>query len=358
MSLRKAPLAVLAAVALGMPLSAQESTPWTRVEAPENAGFSRAALEDVAAYIGGLDADAVMVVVGGEVLLDHGDVSEVSYVASARKSVLAMLYGRYVEDGTADLGRTLADLGMDDVGGLLDIERRATVRDLLAARSGVYHPASNPGDNLDSAPERGSQQPGTYYLYSNWDFNAAGGAFEKITGQDIYDALEADLAIPLGFEDWDRDLQRKSGDLSVSEYPAYHMWLSTRDMAKLGELMLREGQWKGEQVVPADWVRQITSVVTPNAELNPEGRRVPPLGYGYMWWVFDPTVTTRCEPQGGYIASGAFGQFIAVLPRADMVVVVKTVPDDATSEDGPSTSLADLYGLIFRLFAARNEPIC
>ena len=90
---------------------------------------------------------------------------------------------------------TLADLGMTDHGGLLPIEQGATHRDLISARSGIYHAASNAGDNSADAPDRGSQEPGTYFLYNNWDFNAAGGAFELQTGIDIYDALRDDLQI-------------------------------------------------------------------------------------------------------------------------------------------------------------------
>ncbi|GKT24968.1 hypothetical protein [Acidovorax sp. SUPP3334] len=84
-----------------------------------------------------LDTTALMAVQDGRVLLAHGPVEAVSIVFSVRKSVLAMLYGKYVANGTngtIGLDRTLADLGIDDTGGLLPIERQATVRDLLTAR--------------------------------------------------------------------------------------------------------------------------------------------------------------------------------------------------------------------------------
>ena len=124
-------------------------------------------------------------------------------------------------------------------------ELEATVEHLITARSGVYHPASNSGDSTASAPPRGSQRPGTYYLYNNWDFNAAGAVFEKLTGKDIYDALETDLAKPIGMQDFDRSKQQKSGDAKRSQHMAYHMWLSTRDMARIGLLMLRGGRVAG-----------------------------------------------------------------------------------------------------------------
>ena len=267
----------------------------------------------------------LVVVDRGRVVFRFGDVEGLSYLASARKSVLSILYGRWVEDGTIDLEKTLRDMGMDDEGGLLEVENDATIHHLVTARSGVYHAASNSGDDLASAPPRGSQKPGTYMLYNNWDFNAAGAAFELATGRDIYDELEAQLAIPLQFEDWDRSAQRKSGDLTVSRNPAYHMWLSTRDMARIGYLMLREGSWNGKQVVSRDWVRRISSVVTPLEEMNPPRRRDGYFGYGYMWWVWDgPEATGPFE--GAYTARGAVGQWITVLPAVDLVVAHKTNP--------------------------------
>lgn len=290
----------------------------------------------------------LLVVDRGRVVFRFGDVEDLSYLASVRKSILAMLYGKYVENGTIDLERTLAQLDIDDHGGLLDIEKQATVHHLITARSGVYHPASNSGDNLADAPTRGSQQPGTYMLYSNWDFNAAGGAFERITGVDIYDALEEQLAIPLQFEDWDRAAQRKTGDTTVSRYPAYHMWLSTRDMARIGYLMLREGRWHDAQVISRDWARRISSVVTPLHEMNPERRRDGYFGYGYMWWVWDgPRAVGPFK--GAYTARGAWGQWITVLPAVDLVIAHKT-----NAVYGRTTSWDSFERFIELLFAAKG----
>ncbi|MCY0541605.1 hypothetical protein OVW21_26625, partial [Klebsiella pneumoniae] len=89
----------------------------------------------------------------------------------------------------------------------------------------------------------------------------------------IYDALESDLARPIGMQDFDRALHRKAGDSTQSRFLAYHMHFSTRDMARLGYLMLRQGNWNGRQVVPADWVVESTRVVTPVTELNPPEER-------------------------------------------------------------------------------------
>src|SRR5688500_16955924 len=125
---------------------------WARIGRPEEAGFSSARLAEVVERADSLGTTGLMVAVGGRVLLEHGDVEEVSYLASVRKSILSMLYGNYVANGTVRLDRTLAEMGIDDRLGLTEAEKRATIRDLLSARSGIYHPASNAGDDLASAP--------------------------------------------------------------------------------------------------------------------------------------------------------------------------------------------------------------
>jgi CubicO group peptidase (beta-lactamase class C family) len=350
--------ALFAAILLAGPLAAQTEIVypgeswdyvWPDSTGLEAYGWDAAALEDAWMFVrDSANTTGLVVVDRGRVVFEFGDVEELSYVASVRKSVLAMLYGRWVENGTIDLDATLAELGMDDVGGLLPIEKRATVHHLITARSGVYHAASNAGDNLADAPARGSQEPGTYMLYSNWDFNAAGAAFEQLTGLNIYDALQAQLATPLEFQDWDRSVQRKSGNLSRSVNPAYHMWLSTRDMARIGYLMLREGQWDDERVLSRDWVRRISGIVTPLEEMNPPGRRDGYLGYGYMWWVWDGP--QEIGPYiGAYTARGAWGQWITVMPAVDLVIAHKT-----NSAYRRTTSWASFERFIERLLEAKR----
>jgi CubicO group peptidase (beta-lactamase class C family) len=323
----------LFALALAVPAAAQVSTTptfpseeWETVQRSDLGvyGWNSDKLRTTFEFLrDSANTTGLVVVDRGRVVFTYGDVEELSYLASCRKSVLAMLYGTWVDNGTIDLEKTLADLGLDDVGGLLPIEKKARILDLITARSGVYHAASNSGDDLASAPERGSQEPGTYMLYNNWDFNAAGAVFEQLTGRSIYDELQAQLATPLQFQDWDRSAQHKTGDPSRSVNLAYHMWLSTRDMARIGWLMLNDGAWNGRQVIDADWARRIHSVVTPLEEMHPLSRRDGYFGYGYMWWVWDgPRAVGPFE--GAYTARGAVGQWITVLPAVDMVIAHKT----------------------------------
>jgi hypothetical protein len=75
------------------------------------------------------------------------------------------------------------------------------------------------------------------------------------------------------------------------------MKMTPHDMAKLGYLFLKDGQWDGRQIVSAEWVEAAT-----------RGN-----SYGYLWWL---------KPSGTYYACGVGGQEIWVLPNRDMVVVM------------------------------------
>ncbi|MEO7726776.1 MAG: serine hydrolase, partial [Burkholderiales bacterium] len=171
-ALAVAPTAMLAA-------EVYPAASWERLEDPAAAGWPQAGLDAVRARLANTHTTGFIAISGGRVLIEYGDVQSANVVASVRKSLLATLFGNYVTSGKIRLDKTLQDLGIDDIGGLSTTEKEATVRDLLSARSGIYHPASNPGDDSESAPARGSVSHGTYFLYNNWDFNALGAIFEK-----------------------------------------------------------------------------------------------------------------------------------------------------------------------------------
>jgi len=275
----------------------------------------RTALQPVVDALEALPTTAFLVLDRGEVVLDYGTTSTPSYLASARKSVLSVLYGPAVADGTIRLDATLDELGIDDVGGLLPQERRATVRDLLTSRSGVYHPPATTAGPEQDAPARGSQPPGALFLYNNWDFNALGTIFERCTGRSVFDALAEDLAGPLGFDDFDPDRQRLLGRSDVSEHLARHLFLSARDLARLGTMLLQDGRWAGRPVVPASWVAESTSVQVDR------GARAQ-LDFGYLWWL------PRSLGAGSFLAMGNFGQYLLCVPPGLVIVHQRAVPDE------------------------------
>ena len=327
---------------------------WARVEDPTQAGYCQAGLDAVTTELKGLTTTAMTVVVGGRVLHEYGPQDEVTYLASVRKSILAMMFGKYVEQGTLKLDATMAALGIDDIGGLLPLEKTATVADLLASRSGVYHEAANAactgcGSTAGDPPgPRGSVKPGSYFLYNNWDFNALGTIFEKAAGKDIYVAFEEDFARPMQFEDFSITAQRKSRRPQASEHPAYHFYLSTRDMARIGYLMLRQGEWGSGRLMSRSWVSRISKTVTPVDQMNPAEMRKGPFGYSYLWWTWDGPWNTGIF-KDAYTGIGAIGQFITVLPALDMVVAHKT------RADVPSPVTRPQYlGVLEKLAAARG----
>jgi hypothetical protein len=85
-----------------------------------------------------------MIVQGGEVVDQWGDIGKKISSYSVRKSLISGLYGIYAAESVIDINQTLEQLGIDDSPDpLTKEERQARVVDLLRARSGVYHPVDS-----------------------------------------------------------------------------------------------------------------------------------------------------------------------------------------------------------------------
>src|SRR5260370_12704135 len=107
---------------------------------PVKMGWSLPKLKTAKAYAEEIGSSAVMIVQDGRVIASWGDVQRKMQIYSVRKSLLSALYGIAVAKKQVDLKKTLAELGIDDKPpSLAAAEKKATVRDLLMARSGVYH---------------------------------------------------------------------------------------------------------------------------------------------------------------------------------------------------------------------------
>jgi CubicO group peptidase (beta-lactamase class C family) len=327
------------------PIAAAQSQPpsapdfpgadWQLVR-PESEGYSSARFGALRSWLASGATSSMVVVVHGHMIFSYGDIAHPSKIASVRKSILSMLYGNYVLNDTIDLGKTVVQLDLQEPDRpFLPIEKKATLEQLISGHSGIYLLPVKVEGNHDAIsiaqPTRGSQYPGMYFHYNDWDFNAAGTAFEKLTGKNIYDALRSDLAVPVGMQDFDRSRQQKIPHPGESTHPEYAMYLSTRDMARLGLLMLRSGTWNSKQLIPSLWVQASTGITTRWEEMNPPYLRAlgnpSRWGFGYMWWVWDaltsPGSTYFTPFQGAYEAVGSGGQYITVLPSKDMVIIHK-----------------------------------
>jgi CubicO group peptidase (beta-lactamase class C family) len=136
-------------------------------------------------YTNAFNPTAVMIVRDDRVVATAGDVTRKVNVASVRKSLLSALYGIAIAEGRICLASSLAQLGNNDKPpALTDAEKQANVRDLLMARSGVYHLAAYETAEIRlKRPERGSHPPGAFWFYNNWDFNVLGAIYRQATGE-------------------------------------------------------------------------------------------------------------------------------------------------------------------------------
>jgi len=163
---------VLTPVEVGIAQSAVPVYPereWQTASSPEAVGWSPAKLAEARAFAEKIGSAAVIIVQGGVVVDAWGETARKFQCHSMRKSLLSALIGIHVHAGNIDTAKTLEALGIDDnAPALTPTEKRATIADLLKARSGVYHPAVAETEWMKARrPARGSHLPGTFWYYNN-----------------------------------------------------------------------------------------------------------------------------------------------------------------------------------------------
>jgi CubicO group peptidase (beta-lactamase class C family) len=313
---------------------------WMRYADPGQAGFDPSGLEAARELWEGLPSSAFLVVADGAVVAAWGDVDRRFMCHSVRKSFLSALYGIYWDRRAIELNKTLADLGLDDEPDpLLESEKRARILDLLKARSGVFHPAAYAG-RTDSRP-RGSEGPGRFFAYNNWDFNTLATILEMETGDSVFEAFDEHFARPLGMQDWRVSDGYFHYERDKSKYPAYPFRMSARDAARFGLLFARDGTWADERILSRHWVRRSTGLYSIDDDT---------IGYGFMWWVF---LEPRFERYGMVAALGVGNQMIAALPDIDLVIVNRA--DTYADEMTPTDPLLDLVEAV--LGSRTGEPV-
>ncbi|MBT8395588.1 MAG: serine hydrolase [Gemmatimonadetes bacterium] len=309
---------------------------WERFVNVQEAGFDPVRLEAARTTWESMPSSAFMVIADGAVVAAWGDVGRRFMCHSVRKSFLSALYGIYWDRGDIDLNMTLENLGIDDwPDPLLESERQARILDLLKARSGVFHPAAYAG-RTDSRP-RGSEGPGRYFAYNNWDFNTSATILMQLTGADVFEAYDEHFAGPLQMEDWRVSDGYYHYELDKSRYPAYPFRLSARDAARFGLLFARHGTWDDERVLSEHWVNRSSALYSIDNDV---------FGYGFYWWIL---LQSPFRDHGMYSAQGVGNQMIAVLPKSDMVIVNR-----ANTYEGEGTPMPALLDLIAEVLAART----
>lgn len=144
-------------------------------------------------------------------------------------------------------------------------------------------------------------EPGSDWQYVSMDTHVAAWALRNATGRTLHDLWEETYS-PLGF----RQQPYYLVDGKDAAFALGGLNLTTRDYAKFGQLFLQMGEWKGEQLIPADWVAQSTAHSAP--AMSDRG-----VGYGYQWWVPMPA-------DQDYFAVGIYGQYIYIDPKTNIVI--------------------------------------
>ena len=181
-----------------------------------------------------------------------------------------------------------------------------TIRDLLTMRAGFAHPVTAGPAPLvaDKLQEEMSSEPGSTFAYDNGVSQLLSAILTEATGVTAGEFAGEYLLGPLGIDNvwWAAARDGYSqGDAGLM--------MTARDMVKFGMLYANGGSWGGEQVVPAEWVRESTTAQSAGG--YPEG-----TAYGYQWWV-----DTDASPDA-FFAAGFGGQYIYVVPDLALVVAV------------------------------------
>ncbi len=243
------------------------------------------------------------------------DAQTQSAVISITKSVLSTLVGIAVDEGLLRLDEKLSDIFPREFDEKVDpLTRNITLRNLLTKTEGFEEGEwghFSVGAGASGKPQiwrwmlnrKVKYPPGTRFRYDGIGSDLLSVVLSAAIRQNATDFARQKLFSPLHISNytWQSDTE---GYLPGE----YGLYLTARDMAKIGVLYLRHGRWKDQQIVSEDYVRDATT------KHNDGG---PPVnaGYGYQWWIRDT------DPPA-FFAAGKNGQVIYVIPKDNLVLAV------------------------------------
>jgi len=271
-----------------------------------------------------LEIVAYLVIHEGKILHEQywGDEMDESHRTnsfSMAKSVVSLLIGIAVEDGAIEsidnpVGKYLKHFNK---GKYKDI----TIRDLLTMSSGLNWEESPNNPMSDNARGyyghhlnrlinslRVIDEPGKNFVYKSGNTQILGYVLEAATGQGISEYASAKLWSKIGTENsasW--SLDREDGD----EKAFCCFYSIPKDICRLGQLVLQNGDWKGQQLIPQAYLQEC---MTPATYLWDPKTNAPCIKYGYSWWL------EEAQGYNCYYMRGMRGQFLIVIPELDLVV--------------------------------------
>ena len=304
---------------------------------------------------------AILVAVDDELMVERyyqSSPEEHAAVASVTKSVVSTLIGIAVTEGFLDLEQTLVDLLPSYADSMSPDVRAITLRQLLTMSAGLPGDedpnwAPTGGDWVSNILGRGrSQSPGDGFVYSSVSSHLLAAILAETTGKPVLAYARAKLFGPLGIETRPAFqpalIPGRPDPIRAYERAAFawprdpqgihigfgSLKLTAPDMLKLGTLFLHEGEWQGDQLVPAAWVREAVSPAVPTGGQGPGGH------YGFQWWV------TSAGEHRAFAAIGFGGQIIEVVPDLDLVVVASTWIDEDLRFDASTWELMVTHALV------------
>ena len=274
---------------------------WTVVD-PEEVGVDPEVVERHRSLCQRTGADACLVVRSDRIVSEWTSerYREPVYAMSSTKSVTSLLVGMLIADGRLEgIEQPVADLIPEWKAG---VDHDVRIRHLLSHTSGLArrreHGVGSVADKnayvlslpLDHAKE-------TAFSYSNEGVQLLSPLLDRAAREPIQAYAARRLFAPLGMTS-----TRLHLDVRGHAWTYADMETTPRDLARIGRLMLRRGDWDGQRIVPADWVDLSVR----------QGQPFEPR-CGLLWWRFD-------DPEG-FAALGYLDTNVYVFPRLDLVVV-------------------------------------
>ena len=297
-----------------------------QASAPEaqgmDSGVLAAMLEDIQRQ--GHNIDNVTVIRNGYLVADAAiypyEQDTKHIIHSCTKSIVSALIGIAIEQGYIDGVQTpVLDFFPGRSAENIDENKKSmTLDDLLTMSSGLncrdsylyrwsglneMRASSDWVQHMLDLPM--AEAPGTRFEYCNGASFLLSAILTETTGMSAHEFADKYLFGPLGITDVIWPINPQGINIGWGE-----LRMRPQDLAKIGYLYLRGGEWDGEQIIPSSWVEESTQKHISGTLED---------GYGYQWWVDD---------SGIFMAVGYAGQFIFVVPEEELVVVFNSDLDD------------------------------
>lgn len=318
---------------------AVEAEPGIGAASPEAVGVDSALLVRMSEWIrkDKLDVRSLLVIKDGKLIFERyagGLGREHNYeLYSVTKTITALTFGALAGQGkidTADRAASWILKTHPEFAQSLSDKKDIELGHLMSMSSGLLYRQVEGSDPMYfQAPDRLKVAlstvpripPATRFEYTDANPVLVGAAIAAASGQREDRFAEEQIFKPLGM----RNYRWTGADQTGTVSGGWGLRLRAIDMAKLGMLMLDEGRWQGRQIVPASWIREMT---TPSPKATAQD-------YGYYCWI---NHIVESEPEFG--AMGFKGQFITVLPREHAVVVMTAIlPTDGGLRTGTYLNL-------------------